>query len=971
MAETVYGTTEDEDEVRRRLLEAAASEAGYGQEDRSLFDKVTGAVGSAYEVLPEPVQDVAEATGQGAKVVGSKFMEWIGPLAKPWGAFAGTWDVAGEFPGYRLYYDEDLGRLNVKHFEDASPDDTRSYIDRLQQGRREGWAEPHSKNLGDEFSSLLSPDFRDTTKGKIIGGAIEIVVNVAGDPLNLLGAAATIPYKVGKTVLTGAARSRAGKSVLEAAPVRTVLEALNVYTGDAAVAKKIIDTLKRQDRGAKILADKEKFFLNKQLDDIAKKAGVTVDELKTAILTEVEAGTIHAGRLAAISPDAVTFAENERKFMEQILKSEKILGTEDILTAERSRQMRIGGYYPHVLAKGATVGEKVSNWYREVLPPHLYRDIKGTIAEINSAAGRTVFIDDPVVLRTLRQKWSRQALAAHRLADDAKSGLGTKLGAAPEGYVQSPGSKLKLFDEAGNPLPDDFVTIPGMEGYAFPKEGARVLDNFFGNLKNPTQLPIQFKALVKSFDAVQNWWKKYTLGLRPAWHSRNAFSNFWNNWFIGGLKDPRRYGEAAAIQKAMQYNKGAIVGRIDEAASKLTGKVVDPKAKVRGTNMTREEIWDAAVNNGIYEAGFYGADIPTTGISSAIPGSTEWAAINKAFAAGKAVENNARLALFVERIAKGDSIEDAASMVRKALFDYADLSAFEREGMKRAMPFYTWTRKNLPAQLHAILEHPDRANKINLIVGGMQRDAPKINDDDVERWAKDQFPIILSADESEGVYTFITAVSTLPTAELNKIFTDPKSALNFALQMGTPLLKNPLELLMNKTYFRDKNIDKYETLGKQFNYDWGEGVVKSLPYKTGTESFLGIKVTPKQKHLLQSIVLLGELDRANPFSIFGDRGGKKSWAGVPRDQRDLSTAARIIRAAIGGRLYQRDLGGAEARALKNLADEFTRLEELLQRGSVAGDPDQRAHVQYLMRQVIDEINSARPDKGRRDKYRPL
>ena len=71
--------------------------------------------------------------------------------------------------------------------------------------------------------------------------------------------------------------------------------------------------------------------------------------------------------------------------------------------------------------------------------------------------------------------------------------------------------------------------------------------------------------------------------------------------------------------------------------------------------------------------------------------------INKAFAAGKTVENNARLALFIDSIAKGVKtagrrgqtkfkpaeiekiLDDASINVRKSLFDYGDLSDSREE----------------------------------------------------------------------------------------------------------------------------------------------------------------------------------------------------------------------------------------------------------------------------------------------------
>jgi hypothetical protein len=100
-------------------------------------------------------------------------------------------------------------------------------------------------------------------------------------------------------------------------------------------------------------------------------------------------------------------------------------------------------------------------------------------------------------------------------------------------------------------------------------------------------------------------------------------------------------------------------------------------------------------------------------------------------------------------------LDNAAMNVRGTLFDYSDLSEFERRKMKRLMPFYTWTRKNIPAQLAGLVKRPDRANKLNIIVGNVQKDVAKIDDNDIEDWAKGQFPIFLNAKDSEDYYGFL------------------------------------------------------------------------------------------------------------------------------------------------------------------------------------------------------------------------
>ena len=81
----------------------------------------------------------------------------------------------------------------------------------------------------------------------------------------------------------------------------------------------------------------------------------------------------------------------------------------------------------------------------------------------------------------------------------------------------------------------------------------------------------------------------------------------------------------------------------------------------------------------------------------------------------EASENYVRLAAFIQG-ARRYGVNDggtAASLFAKSLqFDYADLSDFERNVMKNIIPFYTWTRKNVPLQFSSIFTQPGKFNRL-------------------------------------------------------------------------------------------------------------------------------------------------------------------------------------------------------------------------------------------------------------------
>ena len=911
----------------------------------------------ASEVVPEVVKDAADSGMQGAKVVGSKFMDILNEVDRPRGFSAGVWDEISPQAGGNLM-------------------DARSFGQRLLEGGIEGWKDPSSKSFGDEFTHYYPKWFTDIPYvGATFTTGTEIGANIGGDFLTYTPAGVvTVPYKIIKGISNAVAASKAGSAVLRSKAVTGVLERFNVHTGDAAAAQKLVNMLRLEDRGADISGIREAAELNLRLEQIAKESGETLPDIKRAILDAIEAG--ETAGLARYGDDAIKFADDEVDFYKKLRETENAhnITTADLMRSigasekqmsipglgemsTRGMQMGVEGYVPHILQRG-TLGYKVKSLMHRAMPFTSQRKIAGTISEINAKHGRKLFMDDPVALHVLRGMWSARATAASRMVNNAGEEFGIRIGKT----VKDKSGNTVYYDTAGNKIDDTvFVNpIPSSSKYVLPLDMARVIQRQHRVLSSPTEV----KGMLKTYDEIQNWWKKYSLATRPAWHTRNAFGNFWNAYFIGGLTDPKLYGEAAAIQRAMKQGDDFLSSYIGKRTAKVH---VDPAAEVAGTGMTRQEIFEEATRRGVYESGMYGSDIgqsilSQSGKQSNIPGATEWKGINKMFAAGKTLENNSRIALFIDGIKKGKSLDDAALNVRKSLFDYSDLSEFEKRTMKRLFPFYTWTRKNIPAQMVAMVKHPDRANKINIMVDALQGDVKKVDESDIEDWVKGQFPI-MRPDTAEDTYTFITTMSYMPTAELGRLFQKPEQVRDLAGGMLSPVIKVPLELMINYDTFRGQKIDKSQR--DMFFGDFGEGFFDSYPGQrttvkeygkdkevlVGSESFLGINMTPKQKHLAQSIVLLGEVDRLNPMGIFGDDGGEKSWAGAERRHHDIPESARWIRAILGARIYKRKKGMTKHSKYRQLETDIKFLQRAVAQAAKQDNEPRLRHLNLQLKSV--------------------
>ncbi|MEK0325140.1 MAG: hypothetical protein QQN63_05495, partial [Nitrosopumilus sp.] len=76
---------------------------------------------------------------------------------------------------------------------------------------------------------------------------------------------------------------------------------------------------------------------------------------------------------------------------------------------------------------------------------------------------------------------------------------------------------------------------------------------------------------------------------------------------------------------------------------------------------------------------------------------------------GTAIEEQARLVDFVANLRATGDVNLAAIRTKQFLFDYANLTNFEKHVMRRIIPFYTFTRKNLEVQARALMTTPGRS----------------------------------------------------------------------------------------------------------------------------------------------------------------------------------------------------------------------------------------------------------------------
>ncbi len=311
-------------------------------------------------------------------------------------------------------------------------------------------------------------------------------------------------------------------------------------------------------------------------------------------------------------------------------------------------------------------------------------------------------------------------------------------------------------------------------------------------------MPKEFANLAKTFtdkeagDALTSGWKKghalwksYVYGIRPGAQGRNAL---WNSTVSGiaGMKNPKRLKQSADI---------------------MSGKAGVIKTSL-GETLEHTDIRKWAQELGVEGHGFYGADVPEKVMdvlgrgrkTTLNPASLNNPALRAGRRFGTGVENNARMALFVDQLIKGETKEQAARVVNKYLFDYANLTPFEQKYMKQLMPFYTFTRKNIPLQFKTAVEKPGvyaALPKGKAAVESLSEDTDETN---LPSYLKRNMSIRTPFKQGDNPLYWLA----------NLGFEDLKKPMqpNDLFSMLSPAIKIPVEQMTNRNIYFDSPIEK-------------------------------------------------------------------------------------------------------------------------------------------------------------------
>jgi hypothetical protein len=263
-------------------------------------------------------------------------------------------------------------------------------------------------------------------------------------------------------------------------------------------------------------------------------------------------------------------------------------------------------------------------------------------------------------------------------------------------------------------------------------------------------------------------------------------------------------------------------------------------------------------------------------------------------------------------------LDEAAVLMKRYLFDYSDLTDFERNVMKRVFPWYTWTRKNAALLMEIALTSPRKLAlipKIQLNVehtlAGEDTLPPSLRPAHIAKEAGVQI--------SGGTNPhFLNMGYMLPIGELRMNPLQPVQAAKFLAEQAGGPLRTAAELLTNRDLYFDRPITEYPGQRKEL---------------------LGIPMPPAAKHVLRQVRPLNVIEQAQRSMAATGTPASAAEAGLA-----AATGIRTFPVDVARQVFEQERGindqlGAVRRDLKR------RLVELQQ---VGGDPNADGEANRLL-----------------------
>ena len=308
-------------------------------------------------------------------------------------------------------------------------------------------------------------------------------------------------------------------------------------------------------------------------------------------------------------------------------------------------------------------------------------------------------------------------------------------------------------------------------------------------------------AILRFYDETLRIMRTGSTVLWPAHWVLNVKGDLWNSW-LKGVRDPFAYGKSMKLMASFRKDKGA------------TFAVQTPNGPVTGTEIVRQmqaqhglwhevrDLLEPKAKTKLSRGKALDALGTVAGYATAIP--RWWAKGGRML--NTATADVTRIAHVIDMLEKGVPMDRAIRSMKEALFDYSDLTPFEKGWMKRTVFFYSWLRKNTPYQIRSMFAYPGKfaalAHFQRLAQEGGRDEGSPMDWSLTPEWMQRRF-LGLSPNDDGSVTTH--ANLGLPAEDM---FSLMNASAGEWLSTLNPIAKATVEAATGMDTFRDRPADR-------------------------------------------------------------------------------------------------------------------------------------------------------------------
>lgn len=377
-----------------------------------------------------------------------------------------------------------------------------------------------------------------------------------------------------------------------------------------------------------------------------------------------------------------------------------------------------------------------------------------------------------------------------------------------KGFVGKYGKSLDEFKNIDEALQNGYQVIKekgfiGKElGYLNKYDAALIRDSI-----SPEFQTINMLAKATGFDAITALFKRSVTGIFPPFHIRNYLSGHMQNFEVLGIQafNPKNISVGQKIAYLMGKGKEMPTGTINVGGKTMKFKEV---MKPFVERFSGDTFYNADFDYAL-KAGSELKSVAKTFSKERLKTTLKTAGLGQEalpFKAGRAIgqfiEHSQKATAYITALNQGKTIKEALMLAERAGFDYRALTRFESQIMRRLVPFYSFTRKNIELQLKTLGESPQRINQILRFFGNIGDQLSEEEKRSLPDFIKESVGVRLQ-DTPEGLKQYISSFGT-PIEAFTQLFSG-NPILRGISQMN-PLLKAPIEIGIGKDSFRQRDL---------------------------------------------------------------------------------------------------------------------------------------------------------------------